>query len=92
MGLQGYDVLNTWETEGVLYVEVEPRRVALQCKKCGCRRVHERREWRWQVVPLGITRVWIVIIFRRKLWIESSTDYQTRGHRCGVAFVRRAVR
>ena len=59
MGLQGYDVLSTSQTDGVLTIDVAARRAALRCGKCGCQRVHlhERRRREWRAPPLGITPV-----------------------------------
>jgi len=40
MGLTGYDVEETWEDEGALYVVASVPRESLRCRSCGCRRVH----------------------------------------------------
>ncbi len=60
MGLDGYEVEDTWEgKDGALFVAVSVRRESLQCRSCGCRRVHrhESRSRFWKGVPLGLTAV-----------------------------------
>ena len=42
LGLDGYVVLDTWEskTDGRVRVLIEAPRQALRCRSCGCLRVH----------------------------------------------------
>ena len=64
MGLQGYSVEDTWQgAEGALFVVVSVPRDGLQCRSCGCRRVH-LHEWRqrfWKAAPLGLTPVCVTM-------------------------------
>ena len=56
MGLQGYWVVDVWESRGgEMQVLVEPPREALRCRACRSRRVHvhERRLRSWKDTPFG---------------------------------------
>jgi transposase len=64
LGLQGYAVEQSWKSdEGVLFVEVSVPRSTLECRSCGCRKVHVH-EWRqrfWKAAPLGLTPVHVTM-------------------------------
>ncbi|MEI8016501.1 MAG: ISL3 family transposase [Nitrospira sp.] len=67
MGLTGYDVEETWEDEGALYVVVSVPRESLRCRGCGCRRVHrdERKPRWWKAAPLGLKAVFVAMVVPR---------------------------
>ena len=63
MGLEGYEVEGTWESDGTIYVQVVVPRETLACRKCGCQRVHldERARREWKSAPLGVMPVVITM-------------------------------
>ena len=63
MGLTGYDVEETWEDEGALYVVVSVLRESLRCRSCGCRRCHrdERKPRCWKAAPLGLKALFVAM-------------------------------
>ena len=65
MGLDGYEVLDTWESDadGRVRVLVEAPREGLCCRACGCSRVHvhEHATRTWQSAPIGLTPIEIVM-------------------------------
>lgn len=64
MGLKGYQAEDTWMGKGGdLFVLVSVPRESLECRQCGCRRVHVH-EWRqrfWKGAPLGLTPVIVTL-------------------------------
>ena len=83
MGLDGYDVEDTWEGKnGALFVAVSVRRESLQCRSCGCGRVHrhESRSRFWKGVPLGLTSVIVTMATPRVKCLQcgSKTWHQPR--------------
>ena len=54
MGLQGYDVLSTSQTDGVLTIDVAARRAALKCGKS-----------RFQPICEGTRKLTAALLFRR---------------------------
>ena len=64
MGLNGYHVEDTWQGgDGALYVLVSVPRACLECRSCGCRKVH-LNEWHqrfWKAAPLGLTPVFVTM-------------------------------
>ena len=65
LGLDGYVVLDTWEskTDGRVRVLIEAPRQALRCRSCGCLRVHvhEHAVRSWMSAPIGLTPVDVVM-------------------------------
>ena len=65
LGLDGYEVLDTWESDadGRVRVLVEAPREALRCRACGCSRVHvhDHAVRTWLAAPIGITPVEVVM-------------------------------
>ena len=64
MGLKGYQAEDTWMGKGGdLFVLISVPRESLDCRKCGCHRVHVH-EWRqrfWKGAPLGLTPVIVTL-------------------------------
>ena len=65
LGLDGYVVLDSWQSEadGRVRVLIAAPREALRCRSCGCSRVHvhERKVRSWMSAPLGLTPVDVVM-------------------------------
>ena len=65
LGLDGYVVLDTWQSEadGRVRVLIEAPRHALRCRSCGCSRVHvhEHKVRSWESAPLGLVPVDVVM-------------------------------
>jgi transposase len=76
MGLKGYAVEDTWETAGgALMVVVSVPRASLECRSCGCRKVH-LNEWRqrfWKAAPLGLTPVVVTMKTPRVKCLQCSS-------------------
>ena len=63
-GLKGYRIEDGWESKGgALFVLVSVPRESLDCRKCGCGRVHlqESRQRFWKSAPLGTTPVFVTM-------------------------------
>ena len=102
LGLDGYRVLDTWQSDGRVQVLIEAPREALRCRSCGCSRVHvhDRVLRTWQAVPIGMLPVEVLMSSPRvkclncgaKTWHQPTfVNGQRRITKCFEAFIERQL-